>query len=179
MGARGGTNGGAHGASRVLVVAEVALTLILVAGAGLMVKSLLYLQHQDIGFAQEGLLTFELNLPASKYPASAPVHFYERLPEDIRTVPGVRSVGAINFLPMANFGFNTAFTIEGRPPFPQESAPVTEIRAAPPHYSRTMGIPLWRGRDFTPADGPTSPPVVIINETMADRYWPNQDPVGS
>ena len=179
LGARGGTNGGAHGASRVLVVAEVALTLILVAGAGLMVKSLLYLQHQDIGFAQEGLLTFELNLPASKYPASAAVQFYERLLEDIRTVPGVRSVGAINFLPMANFGFNTAFTIEGRPPFPQESAPVTEIRAVTPEYFRTMGIPLRRGRDFTTADGPTSPPVVIINETMADRYWPNQDPVGS
>jgi putative ABC transport system permease protein len=179
VGARGATSAGTHGASRALVIAEVSLTIVLVVGAGLMVKSLLNLQHQSGGFQSDGLLTFEINLPAKRYPNTAPAQFFQRLMDEIQTIPGVQSAGAINYLPISNFGFNGGFSIQGRPPFAQESAPVVEYRMVTPGYFSTMGIPLRRGRAFNETDTASSMPVVIINEAMANRYWPNADPVGA
>ncbi len=140
-GARGATSGGSRGASRLLVVAEVAVALVLVVGAGLMVKSLLKLQSERTGFRSDGLLTFELNLPAARYQPEATTAFYQRALDEIRSIPGVQSAGAINYLPLANFGFNGQFTIEGQPPFPQDRAPVVEFRAVTPGYFSDDGHP--------------------------------------
>ena len=178
-GMRGASGRATRGASRVLVIAEVALALVLVIGAGLMVKSLIRLQRQETGFQSSGLMTFEISLPATKYPGTTSVAFYERLLDELRTVPGVQSAGAINFLPLANFGFNGGFTIEGRPPFPRDTAPVVEYRRVTPGYFATMGIPFRRGQDFTSRDNASGRPVVIINETMARRYWQDGNAIGS
>ena len=177
-GARGATSGN-RGASRLLVVAEIAVALMLVIGAGLMVKSLLKLQSERTGFRADGLLTFELNLPAARYQPLAMAAFYQRALGEIRAIPGVQSAGAINYLPLANFGFNGNFAIEGQPPFPRDAAPVVEYRAVTPGYFGTMGIPVVRGQDFTDQDNAAGRPVVIINQTMAERYWPNGNPIGS
>ena len=177
-GARGATSGN-RGASRLLVVAEIAVALMLVIGAGLMVKSLLKLQGERTGFRAEGLLTFELNLPAARYQSPALAAFYQRALGEIRAIPGVQSAGAINYLPLANFGFNGNFAIEGQPPFPRDAAPVVEYRAVTPGYFGTMGVPVVRGQDFTDQDNAAGRPVVIINQTMAERYWPNGNPIGS
>jgi putative ABC transport system permease protein len=177
--ARGATSSGARGASRVLVIVEVALAFMLVVGAGLMVKSLLALQREDPGFREQGLLTFEVSLPESRYPDDAAARAVERILREIRAVPGVRSAGAINYIPLSTFGFNGGFAIQGRPPFPRDTAPVVEFRLVTPGYFATMGIPLRHGQDFTGADRATGRPVVIINQAMADRYWPGEDPVGA
>jgi putative ABC transport system permease protein len=178
-GTRGATAGSARGASRALVVAEVALALVLVVGAGLMVKSLLNLERQDAGFHRGGLITFELALPPARYPASAAAPVVQRIVDEIRGVPGVQSAGGINYLPIANFGFNGGFAIEGRPPFPQNATPVVEFRMVTPGYFATMGIPFERGQDFSQADTAAGRPVVIINQAMATRYWPNANPIGA
>ena len=180
-GARGATSGGgSRGASRVLVVVEIALALMLVIGAGLMVKSLLKLQRENPGFRADGVMTFELALPAATYPdGPSTARFFESALAEIRAVPGVQSAGTINYLPLANFGFNGGFTIEGRPPFPSDTAPVVEYRNVSPGYFRTMGIPMVRGEEFSDRDQAGSKPVVIINEAMANRYWPNANPIGA
>jgi putative ABC transport system permease protein len=178
-GTRGATAGAARGASRLLVVAEVALALVLVVGAGLMVKSLTKLGAEDIGFDPDGVFTFNLSLPAARYPDTAPEPFYRRLLEQLRGIPGVQAAGAISYAPMTNFGFNGPFAIEGRPPFEPGTAPITEYRWVSPGYFATMGIPLLRGSDFTSAHTGTDRPVVIINETMARRHFGDTDPIGA
>ena len=177
MATRGST--GARGASRTLVVAEVALALVLVVGAGVMGKSLLKLQQEDPGFSPAGVMTFVLNLPEARYPDAAPVPLVARVLDHIRAVPGVRAAGAISHLPLAESGFNGPFSIEGREPFAAGTAPITEYRVVSPGYFTAMGVPIHRGRDFAAADSASNLPVVIINQAMADRYWPGEDPVGA
>jgi putative ABC transport system permease protein len=178
-GARGASAGGTRGASRVLVIAEVALALVLVVGAGLLVKSLLHLQNTDPGFEAGGLLTFEMNLPRARYPDNTPAEFYRRFLDEVRSVPGVQSAAAINWAPLVNFGFNGPFSIVGQPPFDPARAPVTEYRVVAPGYFATMNIPVKRGAEFTDRHTPSTPPVVLINETMANRYFDGKDPVGA
>ena len=178
MAGRSTTSGRARGASRVLVVAEVALALVLVVGAGLMVKSLLNLQRESGGFQPSGLLTFELRLPSARYADGGAVQFFQRLMEELRAVPGVQAAGAINFLPLANFGFNGPFAIAGRPPFPADRAPAVEFRMVTPRYFAAMAIPVGQGRAFTDADNASSRPVVIINQSMARKYWPQGNAIG-
>jgi putative ABC transport system permease protein len=178
-GARGATSGASKGASRALVVAEIAIAMVLVVGAGLMVKSLLRLQAQYGGFRPDGVLTFSLSLPASRYPAERQSDTYDRVIEQVRSVPGVQSAGAINMLPLVNFGYNTSFNIVGRPPFPQQDrAPIVEVRAVTSDYFEAMGVPLLKGRKFSGADTAKSAQVMIINHTMAETFWPNANPIG-
>jgi putative ABC transport system permease protein len=178
-GARGATSGASKGASRALVVAEIAIAMVLVVGAGLMVKSLLRLQAQYGGFRPDGVLTFSLSLPASRYPAERQSDTYDRVIEQVRSVPGVQSAGAINMLPLVNFGYNTSFNIVGRPPFPQQDrAPIVEVRAVTSDYFEAMGVPLLKGRKFSGADTAKSAQVMIINQTMAETFWPNANPIG-
>jgi putative ABC transport system permease protein len=179
-GARGGMSRRARVSSRVLVVAEVALALVLAAGAGLMVKSLIRLEHEKTGLDAHGLLSFELALPNAKYDDSRAVDFIERAMHEIRIAPDVRGAGAINMLPMVNFGFNGPFRIDGRPPFPADGrAPVVEYRMVTPGYFQAAGIPLRAGRDFSDRDRANTAPTVVINEAMAKKFWPNANPVGS
>jgi putative ABC transport system permease protein len=171
--------GGSRGASRTLVAVEVALALVLVIGAGLLLKSLVRMQGEATGFRTDGIFTFNLSLPAAKYPAPAPIETYRRLLDEIRSVPGVQSAATINYVPMTNFGFNGPFNIVGRPPFDPATAPVTEYRIVTPGYFDTMGIPVVRGRDFTAANNATDRRVVIINQTMAQQHFANVDPIGA
>ena len=177
-GTRGAT-GGAKGASRTLVVAEVALALVLVVGAGLLVKSLLRLQGQSVGYETDRIFTFNLSLPAAKYPKDAPAAFFRRAIEEIRTIPGVESAAAINYVPTTSFGFNGGFQVTGQPPFEAGKAPVTEFRFVTPGYFATMDIPVIRGQEFTDRHSASDRPVVIINQAMATRYFPNMDPIGA
>jgi putative ABC transport system permease protein len=179
-GARGATSAGAKGASRALVVAEVSLAMVLVIGAGLMVKSLMRLQSQDAGFKPDGVMTFQLNLPASRYstPEKA-VTTVERVVSELRSIPAVSAAGATNMIPLVNFGMNASFSIAGRPPFAQQGrAPVVEYRAVTSGYFAAMGIPMKRGAEFTGKETAATPPIVIINETMARQFWPDANPVG-
>ena len=176
-GTRGAT-GGSRRTGQALVAAEIALALVLVIGAGLMVKSLLRLQQESPGYDASGLITFNVNLPQAKYPNTEPRGFYRRLLEEIRSVPGVQSAAAINFAPMTNFGFNGPFTVVGQPAFEQGKAPVTEYRFVSPGYFATMGIPILRGADYSERNNETDRPVVIINDTMARTYFGGTDPIG-
>jgi putative ABC transport system permease protein len=179
-GARGATSAGAKGASRALVVAEISLAMVLVIGAGLMVKSLMRLQSQDAGFKPDGVMTFQLNLPPGKYstPERA-VTTVERIVSELRSIPAVSAAGAINMIPLLNFGMNASFSIAGRPPFAQQGrAPVVEYRAVTSGYFAAMGIPMKRGAEFTGQETAATPPIVIINETMARQFWPDANPVG-
>jgi predicted permease len=176
---RGTTSGGALGASRILVVAEIGLAMVLVIGAGLMVKSLLRLEAQDPGFRADGAMTFQLNLPASKYAKGTQVaQVVANVVRETASIPGVAAAGAINMIPLTNFGMNGSVSIVGRPPFPPDRAPVVEYRTITGGYFAAMGIPIKRGADLTGQESATSAPVVIINETMANQFWPQGNPIG-
>ena len=170
--------GGSKGASRTLVTAEVALALVLVTGAGLLVKSLIRLQGESIGFETEGIFTFNLNLPAARYAPPTRADFYRRFLDDVRAVPGVQAAAAINYVPTTNFGFNGGFSIAGRPPFDAAKAPVAEFRFVTPGYFATMGVPILRGADFSSAQTAASAQVAIINDTMARQFFAGRDPIG-
>jgi putative ABC transport system permease protein len=177
---RGASSAGGHGASRALVVGEVALAVILVVGAALIVKSLLRLQRQDTGFRAANVVTFDLTLPRARYQDDkALVAAYERLIDEMRAVPGVRAVGAINHLPLVRFGFNGAVVIEGQPPQPADKVPVVEFRVVTPGYFEAMGVPVRSGRPLNALDTAAGQPVVVINEAMARQFWPGRNPVGS
>jgi putative ABC transport system permease protein len=178
----GGTRtatGSTLAAGRVLVVAEIGLAIMLALGAGVMVKSLLRLQSQDAGVDPDGLMTFQIALPNGRYDTDQTRQMFPRIVEAVATIPGVKSAGAINYLPLINFGFNGPFAIVGREPFPVDRSPAVEYRIVAPGYFETMGIPLRRGQYFSARDDERERPVVIINETMARRFWPDQDPIGA
>ena len=175
---RSGSGRGVRRASSALVVIEIALSLVLLIGAGLMMKSLLRIVHQDAGFTVERLLTFELTLPNSRYSDHARVTaFYDDALSRIRGLPGVQRVGAINMLPLVNWGNNSDFTIEGRT-WPDGRSPLLETRVVRGDYFQAMGIRLVRGRLFTERDNATAPKVVIINDAVAQRFFAGDDPVG-
>lgn len=177
-GTRGGTGGRIQRRFRnALVIAEITLSLVLLIGAGLMIKSFYNLRRLNLGFNPENVLTMQISLPRSRY--SEPdrvIGFYNQVLEHFRTVPGVRHVGAVNRLPMTGTGVSGPFTIKGRPTSPGE-APNAGWRMVDPGYFQTMGILLKRGRLFKDSDV-NGPGVVLVNETAAMRYWPNEDPIG-
>jgi putative ABC transport system permease protein len=180
-GGRNPTGGLGHKRVRsLLVITEVALSVALLVGAALMIRSFARLMEVDPGFKPDHLLTTHLQLPGSKYREARPqADFYERLVHKIRDLPGVEAVGAINHLPLDGSNSSTSFRIEGRPlPSAGEAAPATNWRAITPDYFRAMGIRLLQGRPFNERDTAQSPAVVIINETMARRFWPGENPLG-
>jgi putative ABC transport system permease protein len=180
----GRTSGVAAGGARrglrgVLVVAEVALALVLLVGAGLMIKSFIRLLDVRPGFDPQNLLTMQLSLPGARYGNDAQVlAFYGQLHERLKSQPGVEGVGFVNYLPMAGSGGTTNFIFEGRPAPPVGQYPEANFRIASTDYFATMKIPLSRGRNFNAQDRADSPRVVVINETLARLYFPNEDPLG-
>ncbi len=163
-----------------LVVSEVALALILLASAGLLLKSFGQLQKIDTGFNQDNVLTMVLRLPQAKYKEDRDyVSFFNRATAQIRTLPGITSVGMVNFLPLyGGLGSATAFTIEGRPkPAPGEE-PSTNVRVSDADYFTAMQIPLLRGRNFTTLEMTEARHVVLVNEAMARKHFPGEDAVG-
>jgi putative ABC transport system permease protein len=180
-----------------LVVVEVATTLILLIGAGLMIRSFYLLQKVNPGFSHEHLTSFSISLPEKKYATEeARASFYNRLLENIRALPGVESAAAASGLPLGNNGWQTGFVVEGQPLPPREQTPLMEACLVTPDYFKAMNIPVLRGRVFNDRDdrshlagkdlsklnenqremvGVNS---IVIDEEFAKRYWPNEDPVG-
>jgi predicted permease len=174
-----GMAGGRRRLRESLVVAELGLALVLLIGAGLLINSFVKLQAVDPGFNPRNLLTMTVSLAgASQYVGPSREAFYRQLTEQLTALPGVESASAINHLPLAGDTWGTPLTIEGRAlPPPGQEIGVT-FRVSRPDYLRTMGARLLAGRDFTERDTPDAPGVVIINETLARRHWPSEDPLG-
>ena len=163
----------------ILVVSEMALALVLLIGAGLMIRSFQRLGAVNPGFNADHLLTFRTQLASSKYSQDpAVIAFYQEAVERVRHLPGVRSAGAINYLPLTGMASATGFRIVGRPDPGAGNELVTGVRVVDPHYFRSMGMPLLKGREFTERDNQQSPHVLIISQTLAQRYFPNEDPIG-
>ena len=164
---------------QLFVVAEVALAVVLLVGAGLMLRSFDRLQHVDPGFQGHDVLTMRLTLPARKYDAPGKVmRFYAEALDRVRQLPGVRSAGAVSFLPLAGLGAGTKFEIIGRPIPPPGQEFVTDVRVCDTAYFETMKIPLVRGRLFTADEMRRSQHVVVINEALAREYFSSEDPIG-
>jgi putative ABC transport system permease protein len=163
----------------LFVILQVTLTVPLLISAGLMLRSSLLLQNIDRGINLKNVLTMQTSLPKAKYrTAQQTATFYRQVLQRIQTEPGVQSASAVNFLPLTNLGDATSLTIEGgKPASPGEKITVS-YRVIDQNYFRTMGIPLLRGRYFTEQDNDESHGVVMINQTMARRYWPDEYPVG-
>ena len=173
------TSSGSHRLRGLLVISEVALSLILLVGAGLLMRTFLVLLKTDPGFNPENVLTMNLSLPAAKYKEEPQrVAFYQELVRRVEALPGVESAAAINNLPLGGSNSSNPFLIEGIPEPPPGQEFIGRNRACTPNYFRTMGIPVLRGRAFTDQDKAGSPPVVIVNETLAQKFWPNADAVG-
>jgi putative ABC transport system permease protein len=163
---------------RGLVIGQLACSVVLIIGAGLLVRTLVGLSRVDLGFDPHGVLTAELALPTSAYPTNdVVIDFYRRLTDRLEALPGVESAGAIRLLPLSRTIGNWSITIEGRPSQPNEN-PNGDFQWTTPDYFKTIGASIARGRGFTPADREQTPPVVVINQTMAGRYWPNEDAIG-
>jgi putative ABC transport system permease protein len=165
-------------ALNALVVAETALSLMLLVAAGLLVKSFIQLQRVDPGFNPRGVLTAVVSLPSTVYPDPQVKAFYPQLLERLRTMPGVQSAAVTSSLPLGGFDSDVSFVIEGRPQPQPGRYPVGWYSSVSLDYFRTMGIRLRSGREFTDRDNENAPRVVIISETMARRYFPNEDPIG-
>jgi putative ABC transport system permease protein len=179
-GARGSTGGvGGRRVRNLLVVSEIALSLILLIGAGLLIKSFMRLQQFEFGFNPDNLLTMRIQLPGSKYrDGKQVVGFYQQLIERMEAVPGVQSVGAIHGIFIDDTPNSTNFSIEGRPVPTGADAIEVPLDSISPSYFRVIGIPLLRGREFDNRDVQGAPLVVIINDTFARRFFPDEDPVG-
>jgi putative ABC transport system permease protein len=171
--------GGRRGVRSILVAGEVALTMVLLVGAGLTMRSLDRLLQTNVGFDPESVLTLRVALPATRYEEDAKQRaFFDALLERVGSHPGVTAAGAVLNLPLNGGSMNGDFGIEGRPEFRPGDAPTAEKHLVTPDYFRAMRIRLVRGRLFTAQDREGSRQVAIINESMARRFWPNADPIG-
>ncbi|HEV2853796.1 MAG TPA: ABC transporter permease [Thermoanaerobaculia bacterium] len=177
QGGRSAAGGRRHVGQRLLVVAETVLAFVLLAGAGLLLKSFGRLAATDPGFRPDHVLTMQLALSEAKYSGDRLVAFYDRLLARVREVPGVTRAALGQPLPLSGSDPLLAFTIEGRPVREGEE-PAARYRAVSPRYFEVLGIPLDSGRDFTPFDDGDAPGVVVVNRTMARRFWPDESPIG-
>jgi predicted permease len=161
-----------------LVVIEVALALVLLIGAGLLIRSFWKLQGADPGFNPERVLTASLTLPNARY-ADAPklIAFHQQLLERMTALPGVQSAGFTSDLPWTGYDENAGFNIEGKT-FPPNDGPTARYHYVSPDYFRTVGVPLLAGRFTSNTDGQDAPRVILINQAMAELYWPGESAVG-
>jgi putative ABC transport system permease protein len=174
-----GAAGGRRRLRETLVVIELALALVMLIGAGLLMNSFLKLQEVDPGFNPRNALAMTVSLAgASQYVGPSREAFYKQLTDRLTALPGVESASAINHLPLAGDIWTRSLTIEGRPLPPPGQGIEVAFRVSRPGYFHTMGIPLRAGRDFTERDTPEAPGVIILNETLARRHWPGEDPIG-
>lgn len=161
----------------ILVIIEVALALLVVVGTGLLLRSFQQLQRVDPGFEAESLLSFRVDLPRSRYGHRAErAAFFRDLIERIEQLPGVTSAGVVTHLPFTDAYWSYPVLAEGRPPSPTDDEFV-DLRSASPGYFETMGAPLVAGRDFTDGDDLTTPHVAVIDDNLAERLFPGEDPI--
>ncbi len=176
-GSRGGVGGRRERIRSALVIAELAISTVLLISSGLLIRALWRLQSTDPGFRSEGVLTLRTALPMPKYEKTAPrVQFYSRVLSEIRALPGVSGAAYISFLPMVMRGGIWPVIVEGRPQDPAESN-VVSLRFVTPGFFATLGIPLRQGRDVSESDNAQSPLVAVVSESFAKRYWPGADPL--
>ncbi len=188
---------GKHWVRSSLVVVEVATTLVLLVGAGLMIRSFYRLQQVNPGFSYDQLTSFTISLPEAKYKTDDQRdRFYTQLLENLHSLPGVEATAAASGLPLGNNGWQTSFVVDGQPRPPRDQTPLMEACLVTPDYFRAMSIPLKRGRFFDAHDDRSSLAgkdlsklkevekqiaalnSIVIDEEFARRYWPNEDPVG-
>lgn len=165
-------------ARSVLVVAQVALTMVLLVGSGLLVRSFIRLQTASPGFEPKGTLTMQTYLSVARYPQPARrIAFYTAAIRNMASVAGVQAASISTALPvLANHG--TPFLFEGQPVVPLGQRPIAFIQSISPEYPRAMGVPVVAGRAFTEHDDAEAPPVVLVNQSIVRQYWPNQNPLG-
>jgi putative ABC transport system permease protein len=172
-------SGGGHRIRNVLVVAEIALALVLLVGAGLLMKSFVNLLKVDPGFNAENVLTLRVGLPRTRYPEPHQINgFYSQLIERVKGLPGVGSAGATSTLPLGGSNSDTSFIIEGRPVSAGADGPVAWYSSVTTDYFSALGMRLTRGRLFDERDQEKTTRVVVISQEMARRYWPDEDPIG-
>jgi len=162
------------------VVVEVALALVLLVGAGLMIRSFARLMGIDPGFEADGVVTMRLTLPAAKYGDTARwIAFHDDLIHRVSAITGITAAGLNSAVPLEGGGSESPIVVEGRPmPAPDAPGTMCLFQATSPDYLKAMGIPILRGRAFTDQDRQTAPPVVIVDETVARRLFPGEDPLG-
>jgi putative ABC transport system permease protein len=178
-GPRTGSGQGHHRYLRLLVAAEVGLSLVLLLGAGLVVRGFLHLVNQDPGFEPGRLLTLTVNVVPDRYAEGGTVRrFLEPVLEAVRGVPGVEEAASISLMPFVNYGTNRTIRYEGRAEDDPTRMPLVEIRNVSQGYFAAMGLTLLRGRLLEPTDGESSPIVVVVNQALAARDFPGQDPIG-
>ena len=177
---RGATDGRANHRFRVsLVVAQIAMALVVLVGAGLLGRSFSALQSVKPGFTPEGVMTMQLNLPRAKYDSAVKVtNFYQRLVAEIGAVPGVSETSAGYPIPMSSDGWSGSFNVEGEPDGPNDPLPHAEYGVTMPGYFHALRIPLVAGRDFAPTDTRSAPSVVVVDEALARAHWPGQSAIG-
>jgi predicted permease len=174
----GGLHVGRYRLRGVLVVSELALSMVLLIGAGLLVRSFVRLQGVPPGFTTEGVLTMEVAASGARYREDpAVVQFYQQIESRVARLPGVEAEGVVSVLPLAGSAGWGTIDVEGYRPPPGQELQV-DLRTASADYFRTMQIPLRRGRFFTEHDTADRPPVVIVEDTFARRFWPHDDPIG-
>jgi predicted permease len=178
-GAKGATGSAGAKLRDLLVVVELSLAIVLLVGAGLLLQSFVYLRSTKPGFNPHGVLTCQALLSGTKYStAQQKAQFFTDLDSKLASLPGVVAVGGINYLPMSDGGASAEIRVEGRPNPPGSPAPSADIRVVTAGYFSAMGIPLRAGRSFSPDDTARAPLVVVISQTLRDRLWPGQDPLG-
>jgi putative ABC transport system permease protein len=179
-GGRGGTAGRSGRVIRnTLVTAEIALAVIVLIGAGLLVRSFVQLRSLNPGFQPAGILTARVPLSGGRN--SAPerrIAFFQQLTARLAALPGVRAVGAVNGVPLSGLGAGSPFAVDGRPAPSAEQRPTAIWRSVTPAYFQTMAIPLLAGRTFTDSDNQQAPPAILINQTLARRFWPGTSAIG-
>ena len=177
----GGRAGGGAPRQRLrtlLVMGEVAVSLVLLIGTGLLVRSFLRAIHDDRGFDGSRVLTATLALPNAPYPdAGKQTAFYTQLLEKVSALPGVEAAGVVSHLPLGGDNTNSGLLIEGKT-FPDNEPPLADDRLVSPDYFRAMGIPILKGRGFTERDDASAPQVALINETLARKFFPGENPIG-
>ena len=179
-GGRGSTSGLRRNRLRnTLVIAEVALALVLLVGASLLLKSFVRLQNVHPGFEPKNVLTMEVSLPLLKYPRGKPVaDFFAEATRRVKTLPGVEAVAFTSILPLSGTNSDSSFAIEGRDPSVEKVYPDEEIRGITPEYFSVLKVPLLQGRFFNDGDQLDGPGVIIVNQSFAKKWFPNQDVIG-
>jgi putative ABC transport system permease protein len=178
-GGRGSAGGGRHRLRSLLVVSEIALSLVLLVGAGLMMRSFISLQSVDAGIKPEGVLTMNVALRGANYrEPEKRIAFFSQLIERVKAIPGVQSAGTISGLPLGGSNWGRSLTVEGRPVLSVGEAPSINHCVISPDYFSAMGIGILKGRVFDDRDSREAPKVTIIDERLAREYWPNEDPIG-
>jgi putative ABC transport system permease protein len=175
----GSSDSGGSKTRNLLVVCEVALSLVLLIGAGLMFRTLSELRSVSPGFDSSNVLTMSVEVSRTEFPTpTGQINFFNEVLQHVRAVPGVESAGVIDDLPLNGGGSHQPFSIEGRPVLPMADQPEVDVRVISPGYLRVMRVPVIRGRDLEDGDAAGRPGAALISDALARRFWPNEDPIG-